>query len=276
MRRPAEIEHIVRVLKADLEPVQPVRGSVVRMEVPPLLGEACESTIPYVKAVTPACPLPLRDVAERFDTLTSTGRVNLPRRAQRYFVGSDPGRFLFWAANCPEVSALDVDLDEGRMLIIGEFTFGFADGQLITPRDVVPHADTSALNNLATVGICRSRDETANALYIKARALGRTDAMRAIAAIHHYTPYRWSVLAPWVREGVAKTGVAHSALDKVAGILDASSDPVCEMYFALVPSAMTVEHFDRVFGPIEGRPINPDESFRRRLWQKLSDELLQP
>lgn len=281
MRR-TPLKVAMKVLQADLAPVSPVAGSIVTMDVPalfPLTPPRYVGAVDYRECIAPPARMPMEQVAEELSRL-ARGRSGRLTGQARVFVGNDPARLLLWACGRREVTAEDLVVDDaaGVFMIMGEVTTGIDDQNFICGNDVIPHdgAASDRVRALFQPSTRRNRGPLANALYQRARTLGRRDAMDLIAAVCHYSNFRMSTLVPEAtnrRVGgreIRTFDNCDRVFESLLGVVRNHPDPVAKLYCALVPDFLDEGRFARRFGHLDKRRSSPDRKVRERIERDLA------
>lgn len=272
----------MKLLQADLAPVTPAVGSVVTMDVPalfPLSPPRYVGAVDYRECLPPPVRMPMAQIAEELARIAQ-GRPGRLAGQARVFVRNDPARLLLWACGRHEVSAEDLVIEDaaGVFMVMGEVTIGIDDQNFICGNDVISHDGTAneRVRALFQPATRRNRSPLANALYQRARLLGRQDAMDLIAAVCHYSNHRMSVLMPDAtnrRVGgreIRSFDNCDRAFEALLGVVRNHPDPVAKLYCALVPDFLDEERFALRFGRLDKRPGSPDTRARNKIERDLA------
>lgn len=255
-------------LRLDLNGWQLFEGSyAVTVQVPAILTNEHYAGIPIRDLLVPPCRGSVSDLATGFTNLARwklgiSKDVGIPKSIQPFVDGS-LARYVIWAGGHREVD-LDVDIEAGRALVLGEYTFGLADGMAICESDdYVVEFPTTDLTEGRTF---RCRETGFVALYRRAKELENMGAMQALSAIRGSRSHPWRRIAPWVWVPQIKPDE-----NRVSEIVTTSSNPAAELFIYLVPEFCSRTFFEQCIYPLNAWKVNPDQEFRRHLWNKCAN-----
>lgn len=266
MRHSRQVAAVMDMLRMDLEGwTIPRATKTITFTPPSLLTDESYAGVPLRYLMLPSGPARLGPVATAFERLVSGGGGGLGLGlgpGVTSFVGQNPARLLLWASTRRDAD-LDMDLDEGRMMVIGEETFGFADGKAYVPSGALDYEVD--LVKLFEPEPYSTREVGFAALWKRAKRLNRHDARVALEAIRAYKPTPWRSIASWTW-----TKNVDTDLSMLGEIIYTSSDPIGEIYTHLVPNILSRKEFSNKIAPLEGRPLDPNSEARVKLWRQVA------
>lgn len=263
MRQRKVVASVLGKLKLELDGwPQPTSTTRLSFTPPSVLTEETYAGHRLRDVLVPSTRFSLLDMAMGFDKLIIDGDHGLKLSPlEAFFFDNNIVNWLVWASAVPGTD-LDHSVEEGRVMVLGEYSFGIADGKAYG-LDVIKDFDAD-IAKLSEPKRCHTRESGFTALYNHARRRKLTDALRALQTLRAYKCAPWRSMAPWTwSSGV--TGV----LSTLGEIIYTSEDPIGELYIHLVPAYIDTASFSRRIGDPINRRTDFDSEARYALWKKL-------
>lgn len=265
MRHTAQVAAVMDRLKLELDGWRvPPSARTVTFTPPSLLSEETYAGVPLRTLMLPKAPKNLGPVLTAFEQILAGGDPDFPPGVAG-FINRNPARLLLWASTRRDAD-LYLSVEENRLMVIGEETFGFADGLAYTSKEATPYE--VRLADLFVPKPYMTREAGFIALWKRAKRLRRPDAQHALEALRAYRTASWRSLARWTW-----TVKSQVNLSELGEMIYTSHDPVGDLYTHLVPKVVTHAAFDKAIFPVKGRPLDPGKDFRTTLWRKVSSLL---
>lgn len=264
MRYTREVQSALQMMQLELSGWAIPRSSkTLRFTPPSLLTNQTYAGVPLRRLALPPSPTDLRDVARVFDALIAGDEwQHILNPGLNHFIDANPARLLLWAGT-GSMCDLHFSLEENRMMVIGEYSFGFADGMAYgasTDQEYV--VDLKQLFEPKEVS---TREVGFVALWQRAKRLKKDEALAALAMLRAYKASPWRSIAPWTW-----SPQVEKDMSKLGEIIYTAYDPIGELYTYIVPKFMADSEFAKKFGDVRNRPLGPDAEYRVQLWRKLS------
>lgn len=264
MRRRLEATKAITRLRIELQGwrLPSTTNRTVWFQPPPIYQDIRYGGARLKHVVVPTLNIELKTLGRLFDSMM-LGRdwTDGVPSGHRKFINNDPVRLLTWASAL-EDTTLEVQPDAGVIMLIGEYTFGLADGK-IYGLDFT--ADSSYdVKDLLSVKPASSRDGGFVTLYRRATKLGKQEAKQALEYIRAYKVGEWSNTMPWIWQKSTECDLSF-----IGELIHTSDDPVSELYIYLVPNFVSSEWFFRYICDPINRPAGADDQFKLALFKKI-------
>lgn len=265
MRQRKVVESVLSKLRMELDGwPRPTATTRLSFTPPSVLTEGTYAGHRLRDLVVPSTRFSLLEMAKSFDKFIVEGNHELKLSPlEKYYLDNNVVNLLVWASALPGVD-LDYSVEEGRVMVLGEYSFGIADGK-VYGLNVIKDFDGD-IAKLTEPKRCHTRESGFAALYNHARRRKLTEALQALQVLRAYKLAPWRSMAPWTwSAGV--TGV----LSTLGEIIYTAEDPISELYIRLVPAHMDSASFTRRIGDPTNRSTDLDSEARYNLWKKLEN-----
>ena len=270
MKMSAEVNKVLKTLRIDLSGWTYPKGlpKAIVFTPPSLLTNEEYANIKLRQLAVPPGPQSSETLAKAFDNMVLHLRGEFDGNptegmghSWRLFIGKDLFRLMF-LAGMREEAEIEFDAEANRMVVMGEHTFGI-DGNKVYGYAV----NTELEFDLAEAArpkemSCRERGFTA--LYKRALELEKPEAVRTLEMLRAYRTSPWSSMARWVKFPHDEAGINF-----LGEIIYTATDPVGELYKRMVPRKLSASKFEKIFGKLESRVLEPNQQQRSRLWRSL-------
>ena len=260
-RKPAEVTQALKQLEIDLMGWRwPKSTTPVLVDAPPIINDIQYNGVPVTHILLPVPVADARAVAEGFDALVARHLSGEANKSTRHF-RDNLLRYAFWAGHNPNYD-LELDVEKGVCMALGEYTFGIAEGVAIgTVGDHPVDVNMSAL----TEGFqFKCKEAEFSGLYRHARAQGKKEAMAVLAGLRAYSTTQFLRHFPWATK--PRTMPPEDAISEA---ISKTKNPCGELFALLVPEHMSRYAFENMIMKLEDWKMDPPDSFRASLWDRV-------